>query len=117
MLGFLLINSSGTFLTLLTPFIYQYVYSVLEKKLNNKQCKYLLLLSTKKVREKCKECHNHKPEPFPDPMRKRKQTKPNKRKSNKCTKSTKISSLLPKRGNRNAKRTEKHKNKITKDKT
>ena len=39
--------------------------------------------------------------------------KTNKRKSNKRTKSTKISSLFPKRGNRNAKMTEKHKNKIT----
>ena len=37
--------------------------------------------------------------------------KTNKRKSNKRTKSTKISSLFPKQGNRNAKRTEKHKNK------
>ena len=34
-------------------------------------------------------------------------------KSNKRTKSTKISSLFPKRGNRNTKRTEKHKNKMT----
>ena len=41
------------------------------------------------------------------------QTKPNKRKSNKRTKSTKISYLFPKQSNRNAKRTEKHKNKIT----
>ena len=48
-----------------------------------------------------------------DTKRKRKQTKPNKRKSNKRTKSTKISSLFHKRGNHNAKRTEKHKNKIT----
>ena len=47
---------------------------------------------------------------------KEEQTKPNKRKSNKRTKSTKISSLFPKRGNRNAKRTEKHKNKITQGK-
>ena len=47
----------------------------------------------------------------------RKQTKPNKRKFNKCTKSNKISSLFPKRGNRNAKRTEKHKNKIIQGKT
>ena len=31
--------------------------------------------------------------------------------------STKISSLFPKRGNRNSKRTEKHKNKITQGKT
>ena len=41
----------------------------------------------------------------------------NKRKSNKPTKSTKISSLFPKRGNRNAKMIEKHKNKITLGKT
>ena len=33
------------------------------------------------------------------------------------TKSTKISSHFPKRGNRNAKRTEKHKNKMTQGKT
>ena len=65
----------------------------------------------KKVREKPRECH--KRVPFPGTKRKRKQTKPNKRKSNKRTKSAKISPLFPKRGNRNAKRTEKHKNKIT----
>ena len=35
----------------------------------------------------------------------------------KKTKINKISSLSPKRGNRNAKRTEKHKNKITQGKT
>ena len=50
-------------------------------------------------------------------QRKRKPTKPNKHKSNKRTKRTRISSLFPKRGNRNAKRTEKHKNKITQGKT
>ena len=63
----------------------------------------------KRVRETLRECYNHKPQPFPGSKRKRNQTKPNKRKSNKRTKSTKISSLFPKRGNRNAKRTEKHK--------
>ena len=68
---------------------------------------------TKKVKEKYSECHNHKPRPFPDTKRKRKQTKPNMSKSNKRTKSTKISSLFPKQGNRNAQKTEKHKNKIT----
>ena len=52
----------------------------------------------KRVREKSRECHNHKPQPFPDPRRKRKPTNPNKHKSNKRTKSTKISSLFPKRG-------------------
>ena len=71
----------------------------------------------KKVREKSRECHNHKPQPFPDPKRKRKPTNPNKHKPNKRTKSTKISSLFPKRGNRNTKRTEKHKNKMTHGKT
>ena len=58
-------------------------------------------LCLKKVRKKSKECHNHKPQPFPDPKRKRKPTNLNKHKPNKRTKSTKISSLFPKRGNRN----------------
>ena len=70
----------------------------------------------KHVREKSRECHNHKPQLFPDTKRKRKQKKPNKRKSNKRMKSTKIGSLFPKPGNRNAKRTEKHKTKITQGK-
>ena len=55
------------------------------------------MTAKKKVREKSRECHNHKPQPFPDPKRKRKPTNPNKHKSNKRTKSTKISSLFPKR--------------------
>ena len=46
-----------------------------------------------KVREKSRECHNYKPQPFPDTKRKRKPTNPNKHKSNKRTKNTKISSL------------------------
>ena len=70
-------------------------------------------LLQKKVREKSREYHNHKPQPFPDTKRKRKPTNPNKHKSNKRTKSTKISSLFPKRGNRNTKRTEKHKSTMT----
>ena len=71
----------------------------------------------KKVREKSGECLNHKPQPYPDINRKRKPINPNKHKSNKRTKSTKISSLFHKRGNRNTKRTEKHKNKMTHGKT
>ena len=63
----------------------------------------------KMVREKSSECHSHKPQPFLDTKRKRKLT--NKCKSNKRTKSTKISSLFPKWGNCNAQRTEKCKNK------
>ena len=73
----------------------------------------VLPIRKKKVRDKSRECHNHKPQPFPDPKRKRKSTNLNKHKPNKRTKSTKISSLFPKRGNRNTKRTEKHKNKMT----
>ena len=71
----------------------------------------------KKVKEKSRECHNHKPQPFPNPKRKRIPTNLNKHKPNKRTKSTKISSLFSKQGNRNTKRTEKHKNKMTHGKT
>ena len=45
-----------------------------------------------------------------------KQTNIAEHKSNKRTKSTKISSLFPKQGNRNVKRTENYKKKITQDK-
>ena len=48
-----------------------------------------------KVRGKSRRCHKYTPQPFPDTKRKRKQTKPNKRKSNKRTKNTKINSLFP----------------------
>ena len=75
------------------------------------------LFEISEVERMSRKCHNHKPQPFPDPKRKRKPTNPNKHKSNKRTKSTKISSLFPKRGNRNTKRTEKHKNKMTNGKT
>ena len=71
----------------------------------------------KTAREKSRECCNHKPQPFPDTKRKRKLTNPNKQESNKHMKSNKISSLFPKRGNCTAKRTEKHKNKMTQGKT
>ena len=73
--------------------------------------------TAEKVREKSRECHNYKPQPFPDPKRKRKPTNLNKHKPNKRTKSTMISSLFPKRGNRKTKRTKKHKNKMTHGKT
>ena len=72
---------------------------------------------SKKGKRKVRECHNHKPQPFPDPKRKGKPTNLNKHKPNKRTKSTKISSLFPKRGNCNTKRTEKYKNKMTHGKT
>ena len=68
-------------------------------------------------RKRSEKSHNHKPQPFPDRKRKRKPTNLNKHKPNKRTKSTKISSLFPKRGDRNTKRTEKHKNKMTHGKT
>ena len=46
-----------------------------------------------KVREKSNECHNYKPQPFPDLKRKRKPT--NQNKSNKRTKSTLSGSNYP----------------------
>ena len=70
-----------------------------------------------KVREKSRECHNHKPQPFPDHKRKRKPTNLNMHKPNKRTKNATSSSLFPKRGNRNTKRTETHKKKTTHGKT
>ena len=54
---------------------------------------------------------------LPRPKEEEETDKPNKHKPNKRTKSTKITSLFPKRGNRNTKRTEKHKNKLTHGKT
>ena len=54
---------------------------------------------------------------LPRPQEEEEPTNLNKHKLNKHTKSTKISSLFPKRGNRNTKRTEKHKNKMTHGKT
>ena len=77
----------------------------------------VIVFRIKRVREKSRECHNHKPQPFQDIKRKRKPTNPNKRKSIKRTKSTKINYLFPKRGNPNAKTTEKHKNKMAQGKT
>ena len=54
---------------------------------------------------------------LPRPHEEEEPTSLNKHKPNKRTKSTKISSLFPKRGNHNTKRTEKHKNKMTHGKT
>ena len=83
------------------------------KRKSNNCTKGTKISSLKTGKRKSRECHNHKPQPFPDTKRKRKPTNPNKHKSNKHMKSTKISSLFPKRGNRNAKRSKKHKNKTT----
>ena len=60
---------------------------------------------TKRLIEKSRECHNHKPQPTPDTKRKRKMTKTNTHKTNKqMPRSTQTSSLFPKRGAHNAKR-------------
>ena len=55
---------------------------------------YRSVVLPKKVREKFRECHNLKPQPFPDTKRKRKPTNPNKHKSNKRTKSTKLGAFM-----------------------
>ena len=54
---------------------------------------------------------------LPRPQEEEETDKSKQAETNKRTKSTKISSLFPKRGNRNTKRTEKHKNKMTHGKT
>ena len=52
---------------------------------------YVTFNYKKRVRERSRECHNHKPHPFPDT--KRIQIKPNKCKSSKRTESTKTTVL------------------------
>ena len=54
---------------------------------------------------------------LPRPQEEEETDKSKQAQTNKRTKSTKISSLFPKRGNRNTKRTEEHKNKMTHGKT
>ena len=72
----------------------------------------------KKCKKKVKGVSQSQAAALPRHQGEEKQTKPNKRKSKKRTRITKISSLFPQRGNRNAKRTEKNnKNKITQGKT
>ena len=75
------------------------------------------LVDPKKGKRKVQGVPQSQTAAFLDTKRKRNPTNQNKHKSNKRTKSTKISSLFPKRGNRNAKRTEKHKNKMTQGNT
>ena len=75
------------------------------------------LLPKKVIKRKVQGVPQSQTAALPRPKRKRKPTNLNKHKPNKRTKSTKISSLFPKRGNRNTKRTEKHKNKMTQKKT
>ena len=75
------------------------------------------MIACKKGKRKVQGVPQSQTAAFSDPKRKRKPTNLNKHKPNKRTKSTQISSLFPKRGNRNTKRTEKHKNKMTHGKT
>ena len=70
---------------------------------------FLLLWQPKKRYEKSPGSARHQEEEETD--------KTKNQKSNKRTRRTTISSLFPKRGNRSAKRTEKHTNKITQSKT
>ena len=70
---------------------------------------------TKKGKRKSQEVPQSQTAALPRPQEE--EETDNKHKSNKRTKSTKISSLFPKRGNRNTKRTETHKNKMTHGKT
>ena len=59
----------------------------------------------KKLIEKSRECHNHKPQPTPTPSGRGKWQKLTcTKQTNRCTRSTQTSSLFPKRGDHNAKR-------------
>ena len=72
--------------------------------------------SKNKAKSKVQGVHNYKPQHFPDTKRKRKD-KTKQAQIEQRAKSPKINSLFPKRRNRNAKRSEKHKSKITQGKT
>ena len=55
-----------------------------------KMMKRIKFMLEKRVREKFRECQNHKPQPFTDTKRKRILTKPNKHKSNKVRKALRL---------------------------
>ena len=56
-------------------------------------------INTEKLIERSRVCHNHKPQPTLDTKRRRKRTKHARAKqTNKCMRSTKTSTLFPKRG-------------------
>ena len=74
-------------------------------------------ISSKKGKRKVQGVPQSQTAALPRPQEEEETDNLNKHKPNKRTKSTKISSLFPKRGNRNTKRTEKHKNKMTHGKT
>ena len=75
---------------------------------------YILTFLFKKGKRKVQEVPQSQTAALPRPQEKE---ETDKHKPTKRTKSTKISSLFPKRGNRNTKRTEKHKIKMTHGKT
>ena len=75
------------------------------------------LKSTKKGKRKVQGVPQSQTAAFPRPQEEKETHKSKQHKPDKRTKSTKISSLFPKRGNRSTRRTEKHKNKMTHGKT
>ena len=78
---------------------------------------HMLVNNRKKGKRKVQGVRQSQTAALPRPQEEEETDNLNKHKPNKRTKSTKISSLFPKRGNRNTKRTEKHKNKMTHGKT
>ena len=93
------------------------IESCIARTLDHEECEEIQITESIKCKRKVQGVLQSQSAAIPYTKRKRKQTKPNKCKSNKRTKSIKISSLFPKRGNSNAKRTEKYKNKITQGKS
>ena len=78
---------------------------------------YFSMKAKKKGKRKVQGVPQSQTAALPRPQEEEEPTNLNKHKPDKRTKSTKTSSLFPKRGNRNTKRTEKHKNKMTHGKT
>ena len=77
----------------------------------------LKYMSKKKGKRKVQGVPQSQNAVLPRPQEEEETDKSKQAQSNKRTKSTKISSLFPKQGNHNIKRTEKHKNKMTHRKT
>ena len=77
----------------------------------------IFLFSTEKGKRKVQGVPQSQTTVLPRPQEEEETDKTKQAQIEQTYESTKISSFFPKRGNRNAKRTEKHKNKITQCKT
>ena len=89
--------------------------SIAQRRSNNAEAK--INFRYKKVKRKVQGVLQSQTAALPRPQEEEETDKSKQAQTEQRTKSTKISSLFPKRGNRSTKRTEKHKNKMTHGKT